>query len=433
MLTNYDKKIIELSLKGYSAHDIADLLPGTNETSINVFINTLNRVNHPNYNPKLFSEILMEKSLKINNIIDKDLIFKVKDMILDNYLPIEIAVLNNITESEFKQIVYNIKSLTYFDEDVIEKIKNKLHELAILKPSVKYRRILKLEKQFPNIKLEDYGFLLLQYRRWQENIRLIEDFLENDIDIATLGMRHNLVQSTVRNLLTNSDNNHFLENNFDKETCEQVSRLYYSRMKNENKRIKYQPKEFIDKKIESIIKNSRFWILFILTFRISIDDLAKMFKIDNVKELHEKLFRKAEETSKIYPRALRYLDCNSNPANLEEAISFYKEYMEAKKNNLEKAKEMIKKIDDIDFVNLIKSRKRIDKMTEEEHRLIADNWVKFALSSRDFPYELSSLDKYCMPYQEEEIKKIKEFNLETSKISQRLIYQKDNRGYYGRR
>ena len=393
MLSNYEKKIINLSLQGYSTREIADTLTYIDEPAINSLIRSLNTANHPNYNPKLYNTILMEKSLKINNIVDKDLIYKVAEMILDNYLPIEIAVLNNITEHDLNQVIYNIKSSTYFDEKKVKRIKEKLHETASLKVNIKYQRILKLEKQFPNIKLEDFGFDFVNYRRWQLNFKIIEDFLENDLDCTTLAIKYNLAKSTVRNLLTNNDSSHFLENNFAKETCEQIFNLYHARIDDEVKKIDIKPKETVDPKIESITKNGRFWILFILTFRISINDLA----------------------------------------NLEKAINFYKEYMIAKKTDIEKAKQMLKMIDEQDFMNLIKSHKRIDTMSEEEHRLIADNWVKFALSSRDFPYKLSSLNKYCLPYHEEEIKKIKDFNVETSRMNQRLVYQKNSRGYYGRR
>ena len=433
MLSNYEKKIINLSLQGYSPREIADTLTYIDEPAINSLIRSLNTVNHPNYNPKLYNTILMEKSLKINNVIDKDLIFKVADMILNNYLPIEIAVLNNLTEHDLNQVIYNIKSSTYFDEKKVKRIKEKLHETASLKVNIKYQRILKLEKQYPNIKLEDFGFDLVNYRRWQLNFKMIEDFLENDLDCTTLAIKYNLAKSTVRNLLTNNDSSHFLENNFAKETCEQISNLYHARIDDEVKKIDIKPKETVDPKIESITKNGRFWILFILTFRISINDLAKMFKISDVKKLHDNLFLKAEDLNSIYHRALHYLDYSSSSANLEKAINFYKEYMIAKKTDIEKAKQMLKMIDEQDFMNLIKSHKRIDTMSEEEHRLIADNWVKFALSSRDFPYKLSSLNKYCLPYHEEEIKKIKDFNVETSRMNQRLVYQKNSRGYYGRR
>ena len=433
MLSNYEKKIINLSLQGYSPREIADTLTYIDEPAINSLIRSLNTVNHPNYNPKLYNTILMEKSLKINNVIDKDLIFKVADMILNNYLPIEIAVLNNLTEHDLNQVIYNIKSSTYFDEEKVKRIKEKLHETASLKVNIKYQRILKLEKQYPNIKLEDFGFDLVNYRRWQLNFKMIEDFLENDLDCTTLAIKYNLAKSTVRNLLTNNDSSHFLENNFAKETCEQISNLYHARIDDEVKKIDIKPKETVDPKIESITKNGRFWILFILTFRISINDLAKMFKISDVKKLHDNLFLKAEELNSFYHRALHYLDYSSSSANLEKAINFYKEYMIAKKTDIEKAKQMLKMIDEQDFMNLIKSHKRIDTMSEEEHRLIADNWVKFALSSRDFPYKLSSLNKYCLPYHEEEIKKIKDFNVETSRMNQRLVYQKNSRGYYGRR
>ena len=433
MFSNFDKKIIELSLNGYSSREIVDMLPGSNESTINSFINTLNKVNHPNYNPKIYNKILMEKFLKVNNVIDKDLIFKVADMILEGYLPIEIAVLNNLNEQSFNKIIYNIKSLTYLDEQKVSKVKEKLHAIINLNTITKFHRILKLEKQFPNIKLEDYGFELNHYRHWQENIKLVDEFLNTNIDLTTLALKHNVTKTTVRNLLTGNDSSNFLKNNFDKDTCERVLNLYYERINEENRKIDFKPKKAVDSKIISITKNCRFWILFILTFRISINDLAKMFKIDDVKKLHENIFMKAGEMNSIYLRALKYLDCNSNSDNLDEAINFYKEYMDAKKNDLEKAKQMIKKIDEQDFINLIKSKKRIDKMTAEEHRLIADNWVKFALSCRDFPYQLSSLDKYCLPYHEEEIKKIKEYNIETSRISQRLVYQQVNRGYNGRR
>lgn len=433
MLSNYEKKIINLSLQGYSTREIADTLTYIDEPAINSLIRSLNTANHPNYNPKLYNTILMEKSLKINNVIDKDLIFKVADMILNNYLPIEIAVLNNLTEHDLNQVIYNIKSSTYFDEEKVKRIKEKLHEIASLKVNIKYQRILKLEKQFPNIKLEDFGFDFVNYRRWQLNFKIIEDFLENDLDCTTLAIKYNLAKSTVRNLLTNNDSSHFLENNFAKETCEQIFNLYHARIDDEVKKIDIKPKETVDPKIESITKNGRFWILFILTFRISINDLAKMFKISDVKKLHDNLFLKAEDLNSIYRRALYYLDYNSSSANLEKAINFYKEYMIAKKTDIKKAKQMLKMIDEQDFMNLIKSHKRIDTMSEEEHRLIADNWVKFALSSRDFPYKLSSLNKYCLPYHEEEIKKIKDFNVETSRMNQRLVYQKNSRGYYGRR
>ena len=121
-------------------------------------------------------------------------------------------------------------------------------------------------------------------------------------------------------------------------------------------------KKIVDPKIHSIVKNGRFWILFLLTFKISISDLAKMFKIDDVKELHERLFRKAEEINNIYYRALKYLDYTSSSENLQTAINFYKEYMEAKKNDLEKAKKMIKNIDDQDFITLDKKEKNAIKM-----------------------------------------------------------------------
>lgn len=427
-MTNYEKKIIELALQGYSTRKIADSLSDFSEHSINDLIKSLNDINSPNYNPKIYSNILMERSLRLNNFIDKDLIFKVKTMILDGYLPIEIAVLNNLTLSEYEKVIYNIKHLTYFDEEMLNKIKTKLHEANNIKTINKYRRILKLEKQFPNLKLEDYGFEIVNYRRWQENFKLVNDFLENNLDLAILAMKYNIAKTSVRNLLTNSDAYHFLENNFDLETKERVIKQYYAKINEEPKKLDITFKK-VEPKIESITNNGRFWILFLLTFRLPISALAKMFKIKDEKQLHESLFYKAEDLNGIYPRALYYLDCNSDFTNLEKAINFYKEYMDAKKNNLPKAKEMIKLIDERDFFTLIKSNKKIDKMTKEEHRLIADNWVKFALSSRDFPYQLSSLNKYCLPYHEEEINKIKSFNLETSRLSQRMAFKRNNRGY----
>ena len=213
MFSNFDKKIIELSLNGYSTREIVDMLPGSNESTINSFINTLNKVNHPNYNPKIYNKILMEKFLKVNNVIDKDLIFKVADMILEGYLPIEIAVLNNLNEQSFNKIIYNIKSLTYLDEQKVSKVKEKLHAIINLNTITKFHRILKLEKQFPNIKLEDYGFELNHYRHWQENIKLVDEFLNTNIDLTTLALKHNVTKTTVRNLLTGNDSSNFLKNN----------------------------------------------------------------------------------------------------------------------------------------------------------------------------------------------------------------------------
>ena len=49
MLSNYEKKIINLSLQGYSTREIADTLTYIDEPAINSLIRSLNTANHPNF------------------------------------------------------------------------------------------------------------------------------------------------------------------------------------------------------------------------------------------------------------------------------------------------------------------------------------------------------------------------------------------------
>ena len=86
--------------------------------------------------------------------------------------------------------------------------------------------------------------------------------------------------------------------------------------------------------------------------------------------------------------------------------------MAAKKNDPEKAQQMIKILDDSDYYELMKNRKSLRDMSIEERQIVAKYWVKYALEIRALPYERKSLDMFCMPCEEEEIKKIKEYNKE---------------------
>ena len=415
-MNEFDQMIIDLALKGLSNQKVADILNGTDEAVVEKVIKNLNNPKHPNYNPTLYNQILIEKSLS-HNIIDKDLIDVVIKMILDNYLPIEVGIMNDLTQSEFNRIIAYIKYEKHFSIELINKIKNKLNRAANLDSNLKYKRIAKLEKKYPNIKLEDYGYDVSYYRRWQINFLIIEDFLYNGLDISSLALKYDVVKCTIRNLLLGLDPTNFIKENYNKETCEKIKELYYSQVEvNKNNSNIYREstlKKSNDYEIINYLcKNSRFWIMVLLTYRLSINDLATMFKITDVKVFRNRFLNCVANLGNKYLKALEYLDVNSNPNNINKAFAFYLKYKEERKNNPVKAKLMLKLIDDSDYINLMKQHKSIEKMSDEEHQIIAKYWVKYALPIRSFSYNHATLDKYCLSYYEEEINKIKEYNKE---------------------
>ena len=412
-----DKIIFELAKQGMSDEKIAIHIH-YNRESVYKRIKTLITEEHPNYNPSLYSQILIERSLINNPIVDKDLLDNIVNMILNDYLLIEIAVFTNLKKNELEKILFKIKEnkSNYYDATLIAKINKHLSKNKLEENINQFKRILKLEKQYPTIKLEDYGFNLKSYRYWQRCNAVINDFLYDTTDLQILGMRYNMNFNSIRNIINQTDKGQFLQKYYDKEAINTIKQLYRKSIENIDIKLKtYNNSDPIDnEKINKIANNSRFWILFLLTFRISINDLAKMFKIKNIEKLHNVLVERASFLSISYEKALKYLDNNFDSQNLPKAINFYKEYIKAKQTNLKKAKEMIKVIDDYEFLKLLKSGKKISEMTADEHRLIADYWVKYALNVRALPYDLKALNKYCIPYREEEIKKIKDYNCETS-------------------
>ena len=157
---DYDQKIFDLALKGLSYRKIADTLYFTKEGTIRDLINSLNNPLHENYNPDLYARILMEKSLHSNILVDKDLIDNVVRMILDGYLSIEIAVLNNLNKDDYRRILSIIKDGTYYSEDFISKIKEKLRKTNRMNVNEKYKRIWRLEREYSFNAFEDYGIKL---------------------------------------------------------------------------------------------------------------------------------------------------------------------------------------------------------------------------------------------------------------------------------
>ncbi len=409
MKKNINEEIFELAMQGLTDRQIADILY-SDEGRINVIIKSLSDPLNPNYNLNMYNQILMEKALNNKAIVDKDLIDKVIQMILDGYMPIEIVVLNDINKKIFDRIIKDIK--IYYDSKTYLKIKECISKWTLVDFDIIYRRILKLENKYPNIKIEDYGFDLIRYRSWKNHYYLIEDFLYNGLSLEALSIKYDVSINTVRNILLDKDSSNFISKHFDKEVCQKVRELYNS--KTNLYKFNDLEKEKIfesDKcKIDNICLNSVFWISVLLTFRISINDLANMFHITNSDLLHSKLFGLASNLGDKYVNALNYLDANGNSKNIPKVSKFYKEYLYAKKFDLNKAKEMIREISDTDYINLIKSKKRINQMTEEEHQIIAKYWVKYALSEKKLTYKRESLLKYCFPYEEDEIKKIKDYH-----------------------
>ena len=269
---DYDQKILDLALEGLSYRKIADTLYFTKEGTIRDLINSLNNPLHENYNPDLYARILMEKSLHSNILVDKDLIDNVVRMILDGYLSIEIAVLNNLNKDDYRRILSIIKDGTYYSEDFISKIKEKLRKTNRMNVNEKYKRIWRLEREYSFNAFEDYGIKLTAYKHWKSCFQLVEDFLYNGLDLSTLHLKYGFDRTTIKAILVGTDCSQFMANNFDAETCQKAKDKYFS-IANASRENPYEAKvvdKFDDIKINKIINNKCFWILFMLTLKLII-------------------------------------------------------------------------------------------------------------------------------------------------------------------
>ncbi len=423
-----DKKIFADLLNGEKLKDIA-FKYHLSETSILNKLKTLEDNKNPNYNPKLAYEIKMARNLN-SNLIDKDELDEIVKMIFDGYMLIEIAYKKDLSIEGINKIlnIYNIKTSPYYNPVFYGQINKMISKTMSLDDLTLFKRLAVLEKFGVNVDSYTQIALVKRYNSFKRCYQMIDDLLNDNYEtFKQLHEKHHLNTDTLAIMIREEDDIQFLNNCVDAITKQKIKLKYEQRkleLEHHKITVNNKPNEEKDK-FYIVYKNINFWILFMISFKLSIYDLAEFLNVKDVKKLYNVVFERVKELDAKYINAFGYINEKVSKENVLEAKRFYQKYLLMRKVDSDKALKMLDILKDKKFHNLVASKKKIKDMTNEERLIICDYWVKYAMPIQKLPYSANDLNTYCRPLMSEQIKNIEEYNQETLKIFQRNLHRKN--------
>ena len=422
-----DNEIFEDVLKGEKFKKLSQKY-NTCELSIINKIKTLENTNSQNYDPKLAYNIMMMRNINYN-LIDKDELDEIVKMIFEGYMLIEIAFFKQISIAKINKLLktYNLITSPYYNPDFYLKINKTLDKTMKLDDLTLFKRLYNLEKH--GLKLDDYPkfHLIKRYENLKRCYQMIEDLLnDNYTSFKQLQEKYHLRTDTLALIIREEDNIKFLNNCVDPITKQKIKLKYEKRrLELEHRPIIVENNNSDKDKFYTIYKNINFWILFMISFKLSIYDFAKFLNIKDVKKLYNVIFDRVKELDSKYVNAFGYINEKISSDNLNEAKRFYQKYSLMKKIDNNKALKMLDFLKDKDFFLLVESKKKIKDMTDEERLIICNYWLKYAMPIQKIPYSMNDLNTYCRPLMKDQIKSVEEYNHETLKIFQRSYTKKN--------
>lgn len=420
------KLIFNAALKGEKIKDIATEYH-LSEADILKKFKTLEDEKHPNYNPNLAYKIMMNRNI-INNLIDKDQLDEIVKMIFDGYMLIEIAFIKDMSINDINKLlnIYNTLTSPYYNLDLYNKINNKLNKTMSLDDLTLFKRLANLEHIGANLDNYPKFSLIKRYQKLKKCYQMIDDLLnDNFISFRQLQEKYHLRADTLALMIREEDSIKFLNNCVDPITKQKIKLKYEQRkLELEHHTITVENNYENKDKFYIIYKNINFWILFMISFKLSIYDFANFLNIDDVKKLYNIIFDRVKELDGKYVNAFGYINENVSRENILEAKRFYQKYSLMKKIDNEKALKMLDILKDKEFLSLVESKKKIKDMSIEERLIICNYWIKYAIPIQKLPYSINDLNNYCRPLMKEQINDVEEYNHETLKIYRRQIYRK---------
>ena len=401
------EEVYNLSLQGLSVNQIANELSCSNQTIYKHL-----RILDNQY-------LIFKNSLLREKIIDKDELDEIIKMIFDGYMLIEIAIIKNKTIDDINNILHNLNmsSSPYYNPKFYLNIKQKLNKTMKQDHNLLFKRLRNLEQKGYNLDEYPKIKILKEYEVLKKCFALIEDFLSDNYDsLQQLVLKHHLKSDMLHLIVTEKDQFNFLNNYVDSITKQKIKLQYQKRKLEVTKKVISYASDNEDKeKIYSLSNNSTFWVLFAITFKVSAFELANMLNIKDSKKVYCILFDKAKILGNRYINGYNYVNYNAslNSENLLIAKRFYQKYLLMKHINHDEAFKMLDELKDQEYYSLVKSKKTLKDMTEEERLIIAKYWVKYAMPIDNMPYSKADLNTYCRPLMALEINEIEEYNKET--------------------
>ncbi len=359
--TQWETKIIELALQGLSNTKIADKL-NMSERTIQEFLYSLGRLNHPNYDLDTYQKIQMERNLKQRNTVDKDLLDDIVNLIFAGFTYVEIAIIQgNMTEEEVYNYLNYLQQGVFQNIELYNKVREKYAQTIEMKREEIYKRLQRLEEQGVNLKTVSSSRFTRQYLYNKKIYEMVREYIDSGFNLSDqyLATKYDFNSYQIADILTIKDYEECLYRMFGKEKIEEMrayrrekshlaSKRTYDNFFGNSKQPVISEEE--KAKLNKIKSQMSLWYPMIFTFRLSIEDLGVLTNFNNIPAL----------------------------------------------------KKMIDWLTSAETIKIIRSGKGFDELTKEEQRKVIEYRLKYIVPYRAFPYRREAfINNTPLEYQEE--------------------------------
>lgn len=431
MRRNFEEreKAYKLALEGKTDQQIADILY-TNRRSINEWINDLNNPRLDDYNIELYNQILFRRNA-LHDIVDKDTLNEIIELLYHDFTLIEIACLFNQTESDIKKQlqVYNMKSSSFYDPEFYTKLILKNSENTEKNEQKLFERFNKLTKEGVNLKDISKAKIVKKFYRRLNARRIINSLIDSNYQAsdAFLAKKCGVNEEFVTKLLQGNDQEKLGYVLFSKEIMEHIKEIRLQRHEKNRQHLKINVTNnnglsHDDKvKISEINREMSFWFRIIFSFRLTLKEFGEIVQFSNLEALSKILYQSAANLNNYYVNALNYLFSSSSIGKDNERIKKVQEYLaklqKTRENNPMEYKKLLEQINDQEYKNLVKkhSVNKAESLSDEDIRVVLEYRLKYALPTRALPFKNDLLHRRCPEDLKEQIAELDYLNIQQSR------------------
>ena len=409
--------------KGWSIRNIADYYR-IDERDINLFINDLKKQDIDKYNAIIFSRDVFKMP-----IVDKDFLDEVISLGLKKYTNLEIGLLLNKKQVEINQVIKVLanSNCVYYNPSLYQNIIARQHETLNLDKLILYKR---LDKIINYLNISYLEILKISpstfakgYINYRNTLLMLRDFLESDSinSLDDLSNTYHLTKDSVSKVFNQNDDLNILKKEFSQDV--KIIKEKYQKIITSNSK-KYKNIDVLKPSNDAIYYKIRerqnFWLMVIITFELSLKDFTKLIGEEDEKRVKEAInYLLRPRCYDKYYHAINFLwNKPKSESHFLQAKLYVMELSLSKKNkDSKKYEELLAKIRDLEYINVIKKhREKSSKYTEEEIRIIVNYVIKYAAVRDDIPVSERVYKGKCPVDLKEKLQEVSEYNLGLIKV-----------------
>lgn len=407
-----DTQIYRLALEGKKNAEIADELR-FDEHFIQKRIAILEKIE-----PELYNAIYFKRYM-FHNLVDKDLLYDIVKLIFEGFLYIEIATILGITEKEVKDNVkqFSKKTSPFYDNELYNKIVAKNIENETIKEEELFQRFSRIAKAGIELSKISNSAAIKRFETRITSQHILQRYVESNYTLSDqeLAYQYHVTKAFVQELLTGKDKEQLGMKLLGKDTMNYIQQLRIMRRNEENKKNKLQIHSLKStlstenqKKLQMILLNIDFWLKILFTFRLSLEEFGIIIGFNNLETLKTILYSRARRNT----LDLLFSDCNTHPSKekIEYVQTYLRQLQAVHANDLEQYEELLKKINDYKYQEILAKKQSINHLTEEEVRIVLEYRLKYFLTYKDLPFDRRALQKRCPEDLKEQLELLDEDN-----------------------